>query len=283
MKNVLLRLREIKENLSSSEKNVVEYIIKNSEDVVELNIRKLASKTYSSPSTIIRIFKKIDLSGYKEFKKNLIFEIANAKMSHLNQNSELTKSDDLKTIVDKIIIQNIQSLEDTKHLIDEKKLLECINLIDQSSKILLYGIGSSLNVAKDMYLKFLRLDKPCVYNEDYHSQILQAINSTKNDIAIIFSYSGQTEEMLRCIKILKENKTKTIAITRYGNSPISKAVDHNIFIASNETIFRSGAMSSRINQLTIVDIIYSYIAIKKKEHYLEQLIKTHIRKEGQNI
>lgn len=283
MKNVLLKLREIKGNLSNSEKNVVDFIIKNSEETIELNIRQLASKTFSSPSTIIRIFKKINLSGYKEFKKNLIYEIATAKLEQSRQSNNISENDDLKTIIDKIIIQNIQSLEDTKHIIDEEKLLECINLINKSAKILLYGIGSSLNVAKDMYLKFLRLDKPCIYNEDYHSQILQAINSQKDDIAIIFSYSGQTEEMIRCIKILKENNTKTIAITRYGESPISKIVDYNIFIASNETIFRSGAMSSRINQLTIVDIIYSYIAIKKKNHYLEQLIKTHIRKNNQDI
>lgn len=67
--------------------------------------------------------------------------------------------------------KNIQSLLDTQRLLLLDELEQCVELIANARTVLLFGIGSSLCVAKDTYLKFLRLDKPCVVNEDSHSQL----------------------------------------------------------------------------------------------------------------
>ena len=85
--------------------------------------------------------------------------------------------------MDKVTHKNIQSLLDTQRLLLLDELEQCVELIANARTVLLFGIGSSLCVAKDTYLKFLRLDKPCVVNEDSHSQLLQARNATAQDVA----------------------------------------------------------------------------------------------------
>lgn len=122
------------------------------------------------------------------------------------------------------------------------------------------------------------MNTPCVINEDWHSQLLQARNATKNDVAIVFSYSGNTVEVVECMKTLKSNATPIIAITRRVNTPVSKLADQKLYIAANESIFRSGAMSSRISQLNVIDILYSALNNTQYDQSRVQISKTHIHK-----
>ena len=142
---------------------------------------------------------------------------------------------------------------------------------------------ASLCAAKDAYLKFLRLNKLCVINEDFHSQILQARNATSEDLALVISYSGATTEIIECMRTLKENKTPIIAITRCVNSPVSELADQKLYTTANESVFRSGAMASRTSQLNIIDILYTALANDSYEETLDQLSRTHIHKPGSTI
>ena len=87
--------------------------------------------------------------------------------------------------------------------------------------------------------------------------------------------------MIECVKAMKENHTPVIAITRSVKSPISELADIRLNTTTNESLFRSAAMSSRISQLNIIDILYTAFANRNYENSLAQLRKTHIRKPGQ--
>ena len=102
-------------------------------------------------------------------------------------------------------------------------------------------------------------------------------------MAIVISYSGATVEAIECMKALKENKTPIIAITRFVQSPVSDLADQKLYTAANESVFRSGAMSSRLSQLNIIDILYTALANDSYEQTLEQLSRTHIHKPGSSI
>ncbi|SJN44721.1 Sialic acid utilization regulator, RpiR family [Marinilactibacillus psychrotolerans 42ea] len=150
--------------------------------------------------------------------------------------------------------------------------------IEQCDKLAFFGIGASLIVAKDAQLKFTRINKMAYVSEDWHTQLLLAKNMNKNDLAIVISYSGQTEEMIICQKAAIEAGASTISITKYADSPIAKAAELNLYISSNEYAFRSGAMSSRISQLNLIDIIYTTYVNRKFEQTIEILEKTQFRK-----
>ena len=280
MKSALLRLRESKDSMSNTEVNIARYILNNPKKTCSLTVRELAEVTYSSPSSTVRVCRSIGFKGYKEFRETLILELATLGKDLSHEEMKITLDDSMETIISKITLNNIRSLEDTQHLLNAETLSKCVELLFQCSTILFFGIGSSLCVAKDTYLKFLRLNKPCVVNEDWHSQLLMALNSSPHDAAIIFSYGGQTKEMIECMDALKRNATPCIAITRYAPSPIAKMADYCLYTAANETIFRSGAMSSRLSQLNVVDILYTGFCSLQQEYTMKQLTKTHIQKDN---
>lgn len=278
MKSALLYLREMKNSLPTTEKTIAQYIIEQPETTIKSSIHKLAKDTYTSPSTIIRLCNRLGFNGYKDFKNALTYEFALSRKGQSDKEKEIYKTDSTDDIIEKITYKNIISLEDTKNLLQSATVDKVVDLLIKADKILLFGIGASQVAAKDASLKFLRLNKTCVINEDHHSQLLQAINSNKNDIAIIFTYSGETVEMVNCIKHLNDNNTTTIAITRLHNSTIAKLSDYKLNAASNESLFRSGAMSSRISQLNIIDIIYTVYANRNFEENINLLSKNYIRK-----
>lgn len=280
MRSVFLVLREAMSTFSGTEQEIASYLLNNPSQIADLSIHELAKRTFSSSSSIVRLCHRLGYAGYKEFRKAATMELAVREQSQMDQEKELHRSDSLEDIIEKITYKNIMSLEDTKNLMDVESLRECLHLIKRSRFIYLFGLGASLCAAKDAYLKFLRLNKPCIINEDWHSQLLQARNATEQDLGIVISYSGNTVEVIECMKALKENKTPIIAITRCMNTPVSEMADQLLFTTANESTFRSGAMSSRISQLNIIDVLYTALANSQYEESLEQLSKTHIVKPG---
>ncbi len=278
MSNALLRLRERSQSFSNTEREIAQSILANPQLVVDMSVHELARHTFSSPSTIVRLCAHTGYSGYKEFRRAVTYELALREQSRKTEQKEIVRSDSLEAIIDKITYLNIISLEETKTLLDVQVLQACVEMLKKAKVIYLFGLGASLCAAKDAYLKFLRLNKLCIINEDWHSQLLQARNASRDDLGLVISYSGATVEIIECMKALKANGTPTIAITRCMESPVSELADQKLYTAANESLFRSGAMSSRMSQLNVVDILYTALANEAYEDSLEQLSKTHIRK-----
>ncbi len=282
MSSPLLELRERSRLFSPTEQEIVAHILENPRIVVDMSIHELAKYTFSSASTIVRLCNHTGYAGYREFRKAVAHELAVRERTRTVEQKEISHSDSLREIIDKITYKNIVSLEETMALMDEQVLEQCVEMIRSARVVYLFGMGASLCAARDAYLKFLRLNKLCVSNEDWHSQLLQARNATSEDLGIVISYSGATVEVIECMKALKENKTPIIAITRCIDSPVAELADQKLYTTANESLFRSGAMSSRMSQLNIIDILYTALANREYEESLEQLSKTHIRKPGQS-
>ena len=59
------------ESLSPNEKEVAHYILKNKEDIEKLSINEISKKTFTSPSTVVRLAQKCGYHGFKELKEAL--------------------------------------------------------------------------------------------------------------------------------------------------------------------------------------------------------------------
>lgn len=279
MKNVLLMLRENQSQLPTAEATVAKYICAKPEECAHLTIRELAERTYSSPSSVVRMCRSIGFEGYREFRQELMLDVHNLGELGTHEETELDGSATISQIVDSITQRNIQCLKDTRYLLEDQVVADCVELLRRARRVLLFGMGASLCVAEDAHLKFLRIDKPSYLNADWHSQLLQARNATGDDVALIFSYSGETKEMIRCMEALKENGCPCIAVTRSVPSPVAKMADHCLYTATNEFTFRIGALSSRMAQLNVVDILYAAYVNVEYDHCMRRFVRTHIFKE----
>lgn len=278
MKNPLIRLKEMQKEVSSAERNVAEYLISNPTEVLECNIRELAARIFVSPSTIVRLCQHLGFDGYRDFRQAVVYELALYQNNSRADINDISPEDSLKTIAEKVTYRNIKSLEETHNLLDMEKFKTCVELITSAKNIYLFGIGASFCVAKDAHLKFLRVDKTCFIGEDWHIQSILSQNATPQDVGIVISYSGETVEMVECMKHLCENKVPVIAITRYAASTIASMTDNVLYTSDSESIFRVGAISSRTAQLNMVDMLYTAYVTQNYEECIKRLRKPHIKK-----
>lgn len=127
---------------------------------------------------------------------------------------DIVPDDDADSVLVKVLQSDVRSMEATARLVDPSILMECARVIADCRTVNLYGVGASLLVAHDLQSKLERVDKVCRIQDDWHGQLLSARNLHSDDVAVVFSYSGLTEEMLIVARHARRHGATVIAVTR---------------------------------------------------------------------
>ncbi len=274
MKKVLYRLQSYyKHQATEVEKPAIRYILDNPRDVTSMDIHTLAKLGYCSSATIVRICKKLGFSGFKEVKLAILNDL-NFSEEIYRDKFKNSKDEDIVAIVKNVLNQNINAITNTFNLIDYEELSKIIKIIDNTKVIRLYGIGASYLVCKDFQQKLERINKLNVLYEDTHLQLISASNIESDELAFVISYSGKTREILEMAEMIKANGATLISITAYDHNKLMQLADYNLFVPKIEGLQRISAGSSRISQLSIIDIIYNTYIETVREKYMNNILET---------
>lgn len=273
MNGGLVRLREIIDHITASERKVAEFILNDPAKMIGLSVAQLSQLSGGSQAAIIRLCKSMGLKGYQE----LMLKVA----GDLQQGGEETQGyqeirphDSIDTIIQSVSNNNIQSIRDTLKILDVATVTEAIDAMCRAERVFFYGLGASNLIAQDAQHKFLRINKTSFSFTDPHLQLTSAVMLSKGDVAVAISYSGETDQVIGALQTAKESGATTISITKYGNSTLSTIADIPLFTCSTENEIRSGATSSRITQLNVIDILYLGVASRSYEHSVTYLEKS---------
>ena len=100
---------------------------------------------------------------------------------------------------------------------------KCVDLIiNCKGTVILSGLGKSGNIGRKITSTFASLGIPSIFlhsSDAFHGDIGIL---RKNDILILISNSGETDELIKLLEYATKNGNKTIAITGKINSSISK-------------------------------------------------------------
>lgn len=129
----------------------------------------------------------------------------------------------------------------------------------------IFGSGGSAIIALDAYHKLLRTGLRVHAVMDTHLQLMTASQMTEPDCAVLISHSGSSKDILHLLNVAKSAGVNIIAITGYLKSPLSAGAHLSLHTSSEETRYRSEAMSSRIAQLTLIDALYENVMERRGE------------------
>lgn len=276
---LLLRLREHETDGSPAERNISRFVQHDPQRAVSMSARELAAATFSSPSTVVRLCKKLGYAGYKEFQRELLLELALMGDESDIALEDIKQGDDISHIIRKVVKSDIQSIEATSKMMEVEIVERCISMMRDARVVDIFGIGASRLVAHDLAQKLARIDKESHSFQDTHDQILCAENMHADDLAIVFSYSGRTAEMLECARLAHVAGAPVIAVTRMNEeSEIALIADCVLGIAASEPIMRSGAMASRMAQMAVVDILYAAYVAEDYERSTDLIRRNYIEK-----
>lgn len=258
---------------SKSDKQIIEYIRNNAEKVIYMSISEAAKETNTGEATVTRFAKKMGFSGFQDFKVTLAQEIS-LKNSNSIINNEISNNEDVLETANKLLRNNINVLERTVNKLNTNDIYECADLIKNCKKAYFMGVGYSGIVAQDSNYKFMRIGINSMYYQDTHTMIMMSALANEGEVVLAISHSGETEEIIKSVKIAKENGAKIIAITENENSTLARVSDINLTYVSSETLLESGAVSSKIAQIFIVDLIYTQVVKEMQIDAVSRKIKT---------
>ena len=268
----ILRIKRHLSSLKPAEKRVADYIIKNSGQVIHQSIIKLAENVGVSEATVVKFCQRIGYSGYQELKIMLAQESDHNEGEHIY--GEIKAEDDLNTIINKIFQMYNQSLKETKKMLEKSNLAQCIAMILAAERIFLFGYYASGVVAQDLALKFKRIGYNAEALLENHNQKTVGALLSAQDLVIAISNSGRTQEMVDSLEIVQNSGAKIIVITANLGSPVAEYADQLLLNASNETPFRGSALTSRMSQLAVIDMLFLGVATTEFDKAISAIKKT---------
>ncbi|WP_245983747.1 MurR/RpiR family transcriptional regulator [Lentzea flaviverrucosa] len=257
----LVKIRSLLPGLARAEQRVAKVVLENPGTVAHRSITEVAEQAGTSETTVTRFCKAIGVGGYPELRIALAADTARsqARANH-DMGGDIGPGDDLRQVVGKVAFADARAVEETAEQLDVESLEKVVQAVAGARRVDVYGFGASAFVAFDMQQKLHRIGLTCFAWNDTHIALTSAAVLTPADVAVGISHTGSTAETVEALRVARETGATTVALTNFPRSPITEIADHVLTTAARETTFRSGAMASRIAQLTVIDCLFIGVA-----------------------
>ena len=268
----LLTIKNQYQSLTQTEQTVADYILCNSHEVIHMPIDTFAANARVAKSAIIRCCKSLGYDGYADMKIALAMEVS--KNKKLNYNPYIDGTDDAGAILDKVFTANVKTLHDTAEKINREVLKQTVDLLAGANVIYIYAIGTSAGLAGEFQYRLMQIGKTAICVNDVPSMKVSSLNIKEGDVAVGISHTGRTIATIEALQLAKAGGAKTICITSYSGSEITRTADLSIEIYSDEIDYPMEAISSRIAHLSVIDTLTIALSAKNYEKAQERARKT---------
>jgi DNA-binding MurR/RpiR family transcriptional regulator len=273
-RTVLATLRGMLPSLSRSEALVARVALERPAATAASTIGELARQCGTSETTVIRLCRTIGFAGYPEFRLALAGAAAASAEGDEYLSGEILPDDSTEQVVRKVTGADAQAITETAKQVSIGALDEATQAIGGARRTDLFGAGASSFVAQDLQFKLHRIGLVSHCFADPHLAISSASLLDKRDVAIGLSHTGVTIDTVRYLEVARSAGARTIAITNHPRAAIAQMADIVITTSARETTFRSGAMASRIAQLTLIDVLFVLVAQQRIDDANEALHRT---------
>ncbi|WP_274363087.1 MurR/RpiR family transcriptional regulator [Paenibacillus thermotolerans] len=254
----------IHSSLTKAEKKVADVVLANPEEAVMATVTDLAEQAGVGETSVIRFCRKLGFRGYHEFKLSIAQHVANAPSV---STAVIEENDDHVTIAQKITMKNEIMLKNSLDLIHKTELARAVDSMLKATKIYVYGVGSSGITALDLQYRLMRIGMNVEAHRDSHIIAMSASLVKPGEVVFGISTSGSTRDLVDAMKEAKQNGAGVICLTSHMRSPITNYADTVLLIPSKETPLEGGALSTKIAQIHLLDILCTILMLEKETAY----------------
>ncbi len=273
--DVLIRLRGLAPTLVPSLRRVADRILTDPGAAATLTISELAGAAETSVTTVQRLCQALDVGGYRDLRVALAAESGREEgRSGVQVGRDIAPGAGIDAIVETVMLADQHAIADTTRTIDRQALLRAVDAVAGARRIEIYGVAASAIVARDLQQKLHRIGLVAFVNTDLHAALTGVALLGPSDVVIGVSHTGSTRDTVEVMAQARRTGALAIGLTSVPRSPLAEMSDLLLVTASRETTFRSGAMSSRIAALSVVDVLFVAVAQHRYEQSVAALDST---------
>ena len=152
---MLLEQLKSEKGFTNHEKDVARYILENLDRIPEMSAGEVADGAFTSKATVVRLGKKLGLSGYQEFRIKLVTEInQKSRIDRLLENEPITGESSYEDIIKTLPILYDKAATNTRLTLNKNSMTRIMNYIRTAECIDIYGEGISYVLAQAAAFKF---------------------------------------------------------------------------------------------------------------------------------
>ncbi len=257
--------------LTNSEKLVADVVLRHTLEVLDESVIGIAEMADVGEATVIRFCRKLGFKGFQSFKMILAAEVM--QNSSQIQQEEAEDDSEQKRLMDMQSIYQC-AIEDTVKMLDMEEADKACQAMLSSKKLLFFGVGTSGLTALEAKFKLMRIGFNVDAATDGHMMAMQAALLENAGVAVGISYSGGAIDTVDALREAKKNGAKTICITHYYNSEITKYADICLLVGARELPMDGAALTTKAAMLFVIDFLYSKLMRQIKEVAESKQIRT---------
>ena len=248
-KTVLDTITSMYDKIFQAEKKVADFILQNPDVAVNSNVSELANRSGVSDATVIRLCKHLGYDGYYQMRLFLSRDIGrNASAGTVPAVADNSVKGMFQKIADSTL-----AIADT---VNESAYREVVDLILKSDIVHLVAAGNTTCLCLSLGPRLERLGIRCSYNalpEQYLGHISLA---KENELVMAISGSGTSKYVVKALELAREKNLKTIAVTGYQYSPVSRLADHLLLSSSSKVGQNTLPQGSHLNEMIVLEVLY---------------------------
>ena len=158
----------------------------------------------------------------------------------------------MTSVFKKVIEEEKKAIETLLASVGEEQEKGIDVLADCRGRIVFMGVGKSGHIGKKLAATFASLGVPSMFVHSTEAMHGDLGMIGKEDIAVLISNSGNTDEVVQNVAPLKRNGVTTVAFTAGRDSRLARACDHAIFYPKMKEADALGLAPTVSSTLTLV-------------------------------
>lgn len=265
--SLLQRILHEREEMRPAERRVADYVGAAPSEVIHMSMARLSELCSVSDPTIMRFCRRFGFDGYQNFKLNLAQDLVPSAPFAYEQ---ITPRDSVENIVRKTCRNSLNAIQRLAEDLDPEQVAEGARLLQAATWTGIYATGISEVNALDAEHKFQRLGMRCQALLGRQRRLLHAESARPGDVALIYSQSGHTRQMVDLATTARIGGARVISVAA-GDSPLAQVSDVVIAVRPYDRTELLTPLASRLNHHLVTNMLVTAIAIASGSEFPDQL------------
>lgn len=259
-----------KRDFTQAEIAIADFILENPDEISNLGIAELARVTYSSNAAIIRMCRKLGISGYKQFRIAFASELEKHRHETYagDVNYPFARLNGPDAVMKTVAELSGNAIAACYAEIRPQLLANAARQLAKADHIYIYAAGDSYISALMFANMLVKIGIHCVMVNQFNEGLIVTYSASERDAALFVSYSGAIMNALRRdLRVLRTNKCKTILLTSASGFD---GVDQVISVPDKEApVGKTAGYYSQVCIRYVLNCLYGMIYSFNMEKYRE--------------
>lgn len=210
--NLEFRINQNYENLTANDREVLNEILRDKGRTAAMSSTELAAFCHVSRTTLVRLFRKLGIATYAEFKLLLGEQTGSQELTRLDRRE--------------ILVNYHRMVDDLK----EYDYEEICRVMKEAGTVYLFGTGNEQKAIGEEFKRiFLMFGKCCIDLFDYGEVEYASRYFREKDLFVAISLSGESENGIRVLRLIQYRDIRTLSITRWTNNTMARMCRYNLY------------------------------------------------------